>query len=520
MTEHNPSLLELIDELGTAQEKFREEAETNRRKRINSEPPQRQDTYGDQPEREFVPQVFLSIPHKNIRPGVATFTQPTFTVISDDVGSVTIDLRNTSIATVVFGSAIKNWIVSVTVLDGNGDGTVTIEIDTTKAGLSQYAGTDVFSTHASSDSIRSVTRETIPDHRLDEGNYDLSAEVDGTETDVAVLEKRRSSSTSDGDESDTDGTDSETGGNTGARGGEARQRPLPRRPTAPPPLRSSGMTVKRNGGRTEFIEAGKQYTVEVMVENGGGLAASNANVELFIEHRPATATIDPDGGVLDGARQNEFRATGYTTLPPGHKFVGVAYDDRGGSLTHDTILWRSTRGHSQVDSVGETVNEDRTFDIAPYLGDPATSSFRLRLYWTTGLDLTKDKYYPDTKQARTNYLQDLENNAVELVDKPGQIVSGQPSNPKGPLDLESTIQEASLVQEGQSQVTVPSSGAKRVSFDYTAPASRTDRVLTVFYARTYSLAPEDSPGDWNALDHTVSRHMGRTECNWRNASAN
>lgn len=505
-------LRSLVEEFDGVQGKFATNAEENRNRRINGEPERRQDTYGDQPEREFNPEVYLLVPHNTIAPGVATFTRSAFQVVSGDVVTVTVELTNTTVTTLVFGGGGKNWKVSMTIVDGTGDGTVAIEMDTSRAGETQWDPSDVFATAASGDTIRDITRERAPDHLLDEGDYDLSASVGGTETDTAVLEKRRTGST----------TSTTTSGGTADSPpqAEGRERPLPRRPQAAPPLRSSGLTVLKDGGRTTTIESGTQYTADVTVENAGGLGGGNVSVELFANHRTPTATIDTAGGDLEGARHDEFRVTGFTSLPPGHKFVGVAYDDPRGDLRADNVIWRSTRGHAQVDMVGETVEDHRTFDIAPYLGDPNTSTFRLRLYWTTGLDLTKNKYYDPKPNPIENYIQTLENDAVELVDQPGTIVSGPPSNPKGPLDLDSTIQQSSLVSRGRRQVTVPASGTKTVTIDFTAPRSRGDRVLTELHARTYSLAPKDMPADWDALDHTTSRFVGRTELEWAGATAN
>lgn len=503
-------LRSLVDEVDGVQGKFDSNAQENRSRRINGEPEQRQDTYGDQPEREFNPEVYLLVPHNTVAPGVAAFTRNAFQVVSGDVVTVTLELTNTNLATVVFGGGGKDWKVAMTVVDGTGDGTVAIEMDTGRAGLERHDPTDVFATAASSDTIRTVTRERAPDHLLDEGNYDLTARVGGTETDTAVLEKRRTGTTTS---TTTSGGTAETPPQV-----ESRERPLHRRPQAPPPLRSSGVTVRKDGRWTDAVEPGEQYTAEVSVENAGGLGG-NVTVELFARHRTPTATIDTAGGVLEGARRDEFRVTGFTSLPPGHTFVGVAYDDPGGTLRADNIIWRSTRGHAQVEMVGETVEDHRTFDIAPYLGDPNTGSFRLRLYWTTGLDLTKDEYY-DPTDAKGNYVQALKNDAVQLVDQPGTIVSGGPSNPKVPLDLESTIQESTLVSQARRQVTVPASGSQTVNIDFTAPGRRGDRVLTELHARTYSLAPEDMPADWDALDHTTSRFVGRTELKWVGATAN
>jgi len=510
-TDNDPDFDTLIEEFNAVEQTFREEAVKNRRERTNGEPERRQDTYGDQPERQYNPEVYLLIPHRNVSPGVAAFTRDTYRVVSGDVGSVTLELIDTTVATVVFEKdGIDYWTVAVTVVDADGDGTVTIDVDSAKAGQSQYDGAEVFTAGSTGDRIRDVTRREFPDARIDEGRYALTAFVGGTKTDTAEWRKQRggTTTTATGDADGTAGSPREA---------ESRQRPLPRRPAGSPPLRSSGLTVKRDGGRTTVIDPGTEYTVDVAVQNAGGVAAHTANVELFVKHRSPEATIDASGPVE--APRGEVALTGYTSLPPGEKLAAVIYDGSAGGLRADTILWRSTRGHAQVDAVGERVDDDRTFRFAPYLGNTNASSFRMRVYWTTGIDLTKDRYYPDTTQARRNYVRTLENRAVELVDKEGGFVSGTPSNPTLALDLESTIQDTTLVSGGGKQALVASSDARTVSFDYTAPSTRQDRVLTVLYARAYSLAPEDMPADWDELDHSRSRFIGRTELAWRGASA-
>jgi hypothetical protein len=514
--EQDPSFETLVDEFNDVEQTFREQAAKNRRQRINGEPEKRQETYGDQPERQFNPEVYLLVPHNNISPGVATFPQNIYTGITNSTGSVTVELTDTSVATVRFQKPNTDyWDVEVTVVDSDNDGTVTIDIELSKTGQSRHDGTEVFSAGTPGDTIRDVTRHEIPGNRIDEGKYDLTASVNGTQTDVATLEKRRSTSGNSGSSGNSGGS------SASPPQAEYRQRPLPRRPAASPPLHSSGVTVRRNGGRTETIEPGKNYTVDIEVQNAGGLAAHGATVELYVDHLTPDATIDASGPFE--AEQYDFSLTGTTTLPPGHKLVAVAYEDSGGTLTADNLLFRSKRGHAQVDAVGETVDEDRTFlfDVPgpPYSGSGNVSNLRARIYWTTGIDLTKDKYYPDTTQAKQRYIQTLKNRAVELTDKEGTVVNGALSNPKGKHDLESTIHDATLLPQGKRTERVPASDATTVSFDYTAPAARGDRVLTVFHARTYSLAPEDMPSDWDKLDHTKSRFMGRTELNWAGASA-
>lgn len=513
--QRGPSLETLIGQIDSIQGKFRAEAKQNRRERRNAESRERQKTVGDQPEQEFHPQVFLLIPHNNIEPAAAAFDSEDYETTAGSVVSFTVNLKNTSVATVIVGDEFPpDYEVAMTVVDGDGDGTVTVDMDTSRAGLTKYDVDTVYSTRSGGDSVRNIVRETVPNTQVGTGfvDYGLTARVHGTKTDTALIMIDQSASGSSGGTGDGSAERSTTV--------EARQRPLPRRPKASPPLRSSGLTVTHDGGRTSFIDPGKQYTVEAAIENAGGLGASGTTVELFVEHKRPVATIDTNNGTFEAVRGQQSRITGYTSLPPGQHLVGVAY--HGSTLRHDNILWRSEPSSGRAPPIGETVTEDRTFDMLAWLADDQSSltNFRIRLYWTTGIDLTKPKYWKGTTKSNKEFVQVLENDAVKLTDQQGRFVSSSPQNTEGPLDLTSTINETTLVDNGGTKVTVPTSGVATTTFDYTAPSSQNGRVLTVFHTRAYSLAPEDMPADWDELDHTQSRFMGRTELNWRGIAAN
>lgn len=572
---------ELFEEMDGVQGKFEAAAAENRRTRRETELEDRQETEGEQPEREFEARVFLLIPHNARDAPTASFTRTVYEGQSGDAIPFTIDLTNTNVASVVVGSSAVNYRISFEVVDTSDDGSVTVTVDTSRAGQSRY-DVDTVYTAGAGDSLRNLTREVMPNQGpipLATGTYDLSVSVDGQERDLAALvvnaraslaagprpglgspdtrsgfaDIRTPADTTDAGAVDATpsgvgaivgGSDAVTAGIAvddidgqslprGATATASRQRPLPRRPDAQPPLRSSGLTVTQGGSETEFIQPGGSYTVECTVENGGGLGASTTNVEVFAEHKPATATVDTDNGVFTAVRGTQSQVTGYTTLPPGHNIASLGFV--GGSPEPRKVLFRT------VGSAG-TVASDRTISRPGQLGLERSSitgnefvdesalrsqTFTMRLYWTTGIDLTQDRYTLDIDQsdsrsdidqkrqtALRNYIDVLENTAVQLTEVSGEFRSQQ-TNTRGALDLESSINDASLLQNGRGRIQLPPRGSGTFSFQYTAPSSRSDAVLTALYARTYSLAPEDDPADWDRLDHTRSRFMGRNELYWQ-----
>lgn len=148
-----------------------------------------------------------------------------------------------------------------------------------------------------------------------------------------------------------------------------------------------------------------------------------------------------------------------------------------------------------VGSAG-TVAGDRTFSWPGQLGIALSDIDRKR------------------QTALRNYIDVLENTAVQLTEVPGEFRSQQ-TNTKRSLDLASDINDASLVQNGRGRIQLPPRSSGTFSFQYTAQSSRSDAVLTALYARTYSLGPEDGPADWDRLDHTRSRFMGPNELYWQ-----
>jgi len=337
------------------------------------------------------------------------------------------------------------------------------------------------------------------------------------------------------------------------------RRPLPRRPDAAAPTRSSGVVVRKNGSPTLDVEPGGNYTVECTVENAGGLGASTVNVELFVEHRDRTVSVDTNAsGTVEfstGARSQHGDFTGITTVSPnqtrpvtssykrldhtpGEGIDPMGYAVYSGSdLTYETLLDVGRLPSRAIDP-GRDVSA-RTWSVeyssrpTEYLvtGKPYRSNtFTIRIYdiglQPSEFDLINFRISPewaavyntlarpqdlDSIQFGADILDSLDDHTL-LTEVDGRWVQGASANQLEPLDLASDVDAASLA--GRTRATVPPNGSTTVDIDYTAPASQEGRALTVLYLRAYSLAPEDTPGDWDVLDHTRSRFVGRSELYW------
>jgi len=185
-----PEVAGLIAELDDLGDEFAAEAERNRALRRDRESDERQDTYGDQPEREFQPEVFLTVPHNHQTPGTAAFTDSVYSGVEGSVVQLGVTLEDTSTAWVTVGSPDVNYEVTFRVVDGSSDGTVTVSMDTAAAGDESVAPGSVFSA-GTGDSVRNFDRAILPDSAdlpLDPGSYDLSVAVQSTTNDVATVE--------------------------------------------------------------------------------------------------------------------------------------------------------------------------------------------------------------------------------------------------------------------------------------------------------------------------------------------
>ena len=117
--------------------------------------------------------------------GSAEFTNATFSEQRGDVAQFTVELEETDRARVRLGSEAVNYLAAFTVVDGDGDGQVTVNLNTFRAGL-DAGPSEVAATGA--DEIRNYRLATEPlDSPLEAGSYDASLSVGGTETDLGTL---------------------------------------------------------------------------------------------------------------------------------------------------------------------------------------------------------------------------------------------------------------------------------------------------------------------------------------------
>ncbi|WP_435076542.1 DUF7282 domain-containing protein [Halococcus sp. AFM35] len=115
----------------------------------------------------------------------AAFNQSTVSEQRGDIAAIALNLSGTSNATVTVGSEAVNYEANVTVNDSDGDGRVTLLMNTYIAGL----GTESRVYEASEgDAVVGTNRTTEPlDSPLETSRYNLSVAVAGRQTDTATL---------------------------------------------------------------------------------------------------------------------------------------------------------------------------------------------------------------------------------------------------------------------------------------------------------------------------------------------
>ncbi|MGN8215428.1 MULTISPECIES: DUF7282 domain-containing protein [Halococcus] len=117
---------------------------------------------------------------------VATFNRSTVAEDRGDIAAIGLNISGTNETTVTVGSPAVNYETNVTVADG-GDGQVTLLMNSYLAGTTENES-QAYDTLADEDSIVRTNRTTERlDAPLDTSTYNLSATVDGRETDTATL---------------------------------------------------------------------------------------------------------------------------------------------------------------------------------------------------------------------------------------------------------------------------------------------------------------------------------------------
>lgn len=310
--------------------------------------------------------------------------------------------------------------------------------------------------------------------------------------------------------------------------GNQAQRPLDRRPDGSSPLRSvaisSDTPTKSFSGTSQgtrynyaipVVTDGDTYTIECTVHNLGGMAADATTVELFVEHLEASATVDLNTGtgkVELHPSQVPPTVGGFTTLSPESRVTVVSFQDQGDGLTETNQL-----------NIGlnRRVEENRSFSARTFGGKPRTflgpssnapsgSEFTLRVYDSTDVSIPGA---PNPQSKHPKMVADrIAGTAPLLAEVPGRYTTNVTADVQ---EMELAGSVGSLEHVGQAVVTLPQRTNVTASFQYThAQPSGLDSGTTVLYARAYSIAPEDAPGNWGELHHTTMRHVGRSELYW------
>ena len=118
------------------------------------------------------------------------FERETVRVARGDVAHIPIAVEEGEEATLIVGSEMVNYVVVMDVLDGDGDGMVTVALNTAVAGWQDDHG---YSTVDEADEVSDVTQETDElDGPLEAATYQLRLYVDDERVDVGqlVLEER------------------------------------------------------------------------------------------------------------------------------------------------------------------------------------------------------------------------------------------------------------------------------------------------------------------------------------------
>jgi len=128
-------------------------------------------------------------------PGQAAFATRTVSGYRGEVISIPVTLTNTDRARFEFGSPDINYQVTMALRDEDGDGSVTVEWDTARAGQTSDAG-DAFSA-AGADAVTGVSRSTgtLPGPIALE-SYSMSLRVDGVEMSLGLATVQEPTSTS------------------------------------------------------------------------------------------------------------------------------------------------------------------------------------------------------------------------------------------------------------------------------------------------------------------------------------
>jgi|APHM01.1.fsa_nt_gi hypothetical protein len=321
---------------------------------------------------------------------------------------------------------------------------------------------------------------------------------------------------------------------------------------ATPQIRSHALGVETaSSTQADAIDPNEVCEVACTIRNFGGVAAKSTRIELYVEHLEPNAAIDTTDGTVEieqkpgqGDTEEGYEVTGVTTMAPDSKLTVFAHTGTPGQPPYDRVL--------AYDADVE-VSQDRTFSA--YLdgipdefinGDSVptgTTNFTVEVYDTT---LTDPAVIGPTATVPGLFQDPSMWGALQLATAPGRYApTPGDSDDREDHNLTTIVPASDQMTEpyyppkpvAESEyVSVPASGEQTVRFEYDPvrsdfhpprdgiqnirdgfPGIDPDdgpgigRAVTAFYARVYSLATAQTPSNWDALDHTTSRLMGRTE---------
>jgi hypothetical protein len=258
------------------------------------------------------------------------FTAEEFTATVGETAVVTVELPAGADRRVDFhvGSERVNYRLDATLVDENGDGAVTVELDTRTAGRLDPAS---YLSAAGPDSVENATQssERLPE-RLDPGTYPLSlGPRDGPwDTASLVLEP-----------GDPPATATVTSVPTAT-------------PTGPPRLDPAVVTVQRGETAEVLIRFPGRDADRVTLTVGSSAAGYRANVTVVDADGDGSATVGIDTGAA-----NESAPRGHFTVSAGDRLESPAVSAAEPSLAPDDYDLTLVRGETVV-NIGTLVVRD------------------------------------------------------------------------------------------------------------------------------------------------------------------
>lgn len=245
-------------------------------------------------------------------------------------------------------------------------------------------------------------------------------------------------------------------------------RPLDRRPH-----QSDAMSVQQGTAPAYSLEPGNTYQLSCVVQNLGDIDVPIATVEFFV----STSTFEP-------IPQNEFSIALESVQDLTAHGMGVV------------LVGRIQRGQVNLQDELEITTADGT----------TVSSAVTRIVYR-GVD---------TNSAQTGGRAGLWINDVGVALDTNISVRKLTNSSNGVV---TTQQMSNFVHEIEflsvETVSIPAKQRTTVSVFYQTPPTMTNARGSRFYARAYSLSPQEIPDNFAILDHIQSRLVGVYEMKWR-----